>query len=156
MCIDIVGLLRSALGEGAGSELLVGVKGDSTVCLEFKNNIVVHVANLEGDVWLWARMPRCITDLIGSCVASFLNILVTPYEWARGHHLMFPQHDGVSEAVALLHPDWLQDGRRLSMVISEFVSVVACLCEVFQGLPISGAQGEAGHMLDSKMGWLSC
>lgn len=124
--MDIAVLVRDALIEcGCASDVIGPLDGHSTISMDFHNRLSMHIASSDSDILIWARLPLEAADASDDRhAAALLRGLLQPLTWARGKHAMLRQDEDSLDLMALIHPDYLQDGKQLSLAITGFFEVL--------------------------------
>ncbi|WP_440029666.1 SPI-1 type III secretion system chaperone SpaK [Chromobacterium amazonense] len=119
--LDTAQLVRAALDESGCDPSLVGeLDSHSTIALELDELPSICISTQNDEVWLWSLIGDHSDVVIAQRGGELLQALMQGCAFARGGQLQLAEQDGSLALKALVHSDYLGDGRRFSDALNGF------------------------------------
>lgn len=128
--IDIAQLVCAALEESGCEQSMIGkLDSHSTIVLDLQDLPSIHISVLDDeDIWLWAHLGGHSETLLNQRGTELLRALLQGSHFARSGQLQLAVQDGEFILKALVHPNYLQDGRVFSEALNGFFDELDLFC----------------------------
>ena len=131
--MDIADLLRDALRHSGCMDSQIGhFDSHSTIEMQMKSLPDVNVAEVEGDVWVWAVVAEAGPQFAHHCAGELIRFLLEGNAFSRTGQLHLCEVQERLELRLMANADALCDAGHFAQALDSFVLALETLCELLR------------------------
>lgn len=130
---DIAGLLREALRHSGCVDSQIGhFDSHSTIEMQMKNLPDISVAEVEGDVWVWAAVAEATPSSLNYCAFDLMQFLLEGNPFSRTGQLHLCEVEGRLELRFMASAYALNAAEHLAQALDSFVQAIETLLDILR------------------------